>query len=206
MTKTMTHELAGPSNLSMSRPGRRRNFRWHLALALVAAASVTACASRSATIAAPIDSDLSRYTTVAVSVQSTVADDRAWTEGANQEMVSLRARIVEKIVETGRFKVVREAAAVEAAPDTLVLTTTITEIRRVSGTQRFVGGAFAGRAGITLETVLTAVEAVTSSGSPPFGGSRAAPVSLAGPARPSARWRKRSPSGCRGGGDEWNLS
>jgi len=116
---------------------------------LLSSVALAGCAARG-TIAAPdpIAVRLDGYSHLAVDVVAAVDED------VEAESARLRERIVEEVQKTGRFGSVGTSASDGTPAGTLRLIATITDIRKVSGGQRFFGGVFAGRARVTLRVQL----------------------------------------------------
>ena len=101
----------------------------------------------------PSESDLRSYSAVVLSVESNVADD------VQKEMTDLEKLAVAKIKALNIFKSVQLGNGERAPAGTLVVKASISKMRKVSGTSRFMVGAFAGRASMTMDVILS--DAVT---------------------------------------------
>ena len=119
----------------------------HAAIVGLVAIGLTGCAARStAVVTQPVPVDALRsYKVVAVSVESGVTEDVAG------EVAGLAAGVVSRLGKTGKFTQVRVAGATESAPGTLILKVTIVKVKKISSTARFLAGAFAGRANVTVD-------------------------------------------------------
>ena len=122
-----------------------------IAILIAFAITCASCAGRSNVVVTPITETLAQYPTLAVSVDSTITDD----EDIGEDIDRLKDSIIDAITDADRFSAVTAADTNESAAGTLVLSATITQIRRVGGAARFFGGVLAGRAGITLDVKLT---------------------------------------------------
>jgi hypothetical protein len=110
--------------------------------------SLPACSARSSSGVATPTTDISAYSTLAVAVDSTVAD-------SEKEKVALASEIMVRVKPSGRFKEVRPAAARETKARTLLLKATITKVKKVGGTKRFMLGVGAGRANVSAQVNLS---------------------------------------------------
>jgi hypothetical protein len=117
--------------------------------ALVGFTCLTApgCSARSSAVVATAPPDIGSYTTLAVTVSSSV-------ENTAQETTTLAAEILAQAKASGRFKEVRPAAAKESKARTLLLTANITEVKKVGGKKRFMLGVGAGRAHLLVHVDL----------------------------------------------------
>ena len=93
----------------------------------------------------PSESDLRSYSAVVLSVESNVADD------VQKEMTDLERLAVAKIKALNIFQSVQLGNGERAPAGTLIVKASISKIRKVSGTSRFMTGAFAGRASMTVD-------------------------------------------------------
>ncbi len=115
-------------------------------LLAIVALLLVGCAARSMVArTAPITTDLSRYSTLALTLESTVDDD------VEDDVRTLAESILSQITALGLFTDVCICEAEEGAADTVIMNATMTQLRRVSGGQRLFAGVFAGRAGATVE-------------------------------------------------------
>lgn len=111
--------------------------------------TVSACSARSSLVTTqPTQADLRGYTTLALVVDSTVAED------VQQETTAVAVRTLERLESGSRFQTVRLADTTEADPGTLLVRATVTKVRKVGAGTRFLAGAFAGRANLTLDVSL----------------------------------------------------
>ncbi len=110
--------------------------------------SLPGCSARSSAVVATPPPDISFYSTLAVAVESTVGD-------TEKEKIALATQIMALAKPRGRFKEVRAAAARENKPRTLLLTATITNVKKVGGTKRFMLGVGGGRANVSAQVNLT---------------------------------------------------
>lgn len=139
-----------PSRSIGEQPKKRRSEPVRLAGALLGLLSLSlpGCSARSSSVVASPMPDLSSYSTLAVTVESTVANTA-------QETAALATEILARAKASGRFKEVRPAAPRESKPRTLQLTATITKLKKVSGTKRIMFGVGAGRSNVIAQVNLT---------------------------------------------------
>ena len=113
------------------------------------AVAVSACSARgSAVVVQPNQADFRSYTTLAISVDSAVADD------VRQETNAIAVRTLERVKSGARFQALRLANTTEADAGTLVVRATVTKMKKVGAGTRFLVGALAGRANVTLDVKL----------------------------------------------------
>jgi hypothetical protein len=115
-------------------------------LALLAA---TGCASSYLSISKPLsrDANLSSYNCVAVEIKPV---PRGWKEIADEIEVGL----LQKLKRSGAFPEVESYAKSMNYGDRLILRVSLEEVNEVSGGQRFMMGAFAGRAEVAADLEL----------------------------------------------------
>ncbi len=110
------------------------------------------CAARSTLLAhqqAPMD--LTPHTAVLVEVGSAVAD-----EDIEQEIIKLRGALLSQLTLAAQYRTVALAETAQTPPaDALLVSVTVTKLRRVSSAGRFWGGALAGRASLTADVRIT---------------------------------------------------
>lgn len=95
----------------------------------------------------PMDTDLSPYSSVVISVESLVDKD------VEKEMSDLEYRVADNITELGLFRDVSLGGGSGAGEGTLLVRISIKKIKRVSGMDRFMGGALAGKASMTTDVL-----------------------------------------------------
>ncbi len=134
------------STAAVERPSARRSGP--VALLGLLALSLPGCSARSSSVVNTAPPDISSYSTLAVAVESQVAD-------TDKEKTALASQIMALVKPRERFKEVRPAGARENKPRTLLLTATITNVKKVGGTKRFMLGVGAGRANVTAQVNLT---------------------------------------------------
>jgi len=110
-------------------------------------------ASRKTVSIEPSESDLRSYSAVVLSVESNVTDD------VHKEMTDLERLAVAKIKALNIFQSVQLGNGEGAPARTLIVKTSISKMRKVSGKSRFMVGAFAGRASMIVDVTLS--DAVT---------------------------------------------
>jgi hypothetical protein len=116
----------------------------------VGCAALAGCAARSETLAAsPVDkASLRSYKTAAVSI-----DSEAGAE-LTKETAALGAEVVQRIKTRRTFEEVRMAGVTENAAGTLLIKATVMKAKKVGTGKRMLLGAFAGRAGLTVDVKL----------------------------------------------------
>lgn len=116
------------------------------ALLLLALAVCAGCTARSKMVAIePLDTDLSPYASVVISVQSNVSEDM------EEEISNLEFYTIKEINKLEAFEKVELSDIPVSSEGTLLIKIAISQIKRVSGSDRFWGGALAGRASMTTE-------------------------------------------------------
>jgi len=145
MLSGIEHRKEGTMHVALS-----RGVGFSCATLVVAGAVVSGCAARSKAVTLqPVTADMSRYKTVAVSVESRVPGD------VTKEKTDLEGLIVSRVRALNRFSTVQlQTGDLAAMPETLVVKVGITHLRKVGGTKRFMLGAAAGRASMTTEITL----------------------------------------------------
>jgi len=123
------------------------------ALAGVLLLGLAACAGTSQVVRQPLQGNLKAYGSAVIRVDEKVDEDVA------AEMTALRDRVVSGLEKKKLFQLVSDNGAVEAsdggaADSRLQIHATITNVRKVSSSSRFWGGAFAGKARVTVTVEL----------------------------------------------------
>jgi hypothetical protein len=114
-----------------------------LSLALIGGAG---CSARSKlTPRRPLDARLGSYSSVLVSVESRV------TEDAQKELSDLEGLVVSRVKSLNAFESVQLGAGADPPPGALLVNITISRLKKVGGTKRFMLGAFAGRASMSAD-------------------------------------------------------
>lgn len=112
-------------------------------------ALLVGCSSRSTMVTVqPLVANLGTYSSVVLSVQSAVTDD------VKKEMSDLEGLALSKIKALNLFQNTQLGDGTGAQPGTLIVKASITKIKKVSGTTRFLLGAFAGRASMTTDVLV----------------------------------------------------
>ena len=122
---------------------------------VVAGSIVSGCAARSKSVTLqPLSADMSQYKNIVIAVESRVPGD------VTKERTDLEGLTVSRVKALSRFSSVQlKTGEVAPAPETLVVNVGITHLKKVGGTKRFMLGAAAGRASMTIE--ITLVDAST---------------------------------------------
>ena len=121
------------------------NKRKLIVRALACALLMTGCASTQMVTVRPADTNLRTYSKVVLTTTS--------REGVNaeSEALNLEAQVASKIGALSVFPEVVTGDAVASDDGTLLIQIEITQMRRVSKTARFFGGALAGKASLDAE-------------------------------------------------------
>lgn len=108
---------------------------------------ITACASSELLIKKPLEVKLNQYTNFVFQAKSSVADD------VSGEITDLEAAAIKRVQELKLFKTTElgDSVKVNNAEGTLFVKAVITDINKVSGLTRFLIGAFAGKASMTID-------------------------------------------------------
>ena len=116
-------------------------------LFLVLVSTVGCTAAIQLTPVTPLGTDLHSYSAVVFLAESKVPDD------VRNEVGSLQLLTVTKIRALNAFKSVELGDGAGSGSGTLLVKATISSIKKVSSTARFMLGAFAGRASMTMDIV-----------------------------------------------------
>lgn len=116
------------------------------AMLLIVLAICAGCTAQSKMVAIdPLDTDLSPYVLVVLSVQPGVAED------VEKEISNLEYYTAKEINKLEIFEKVELSDLPGSSEGTLFIRIVISQIKKVSDGERFWGGAFAGRASMTTE-------------------------------------------------------
>lgn len=115
------------------------------------------CASGALQTTTPMEVKLANYKTIVLNVSSPIF-------GANEEIAQFETMAVAKLQSKNLFEKVIAGSSSPDAQSDLRLDAKIVELKKVSSAERVMQGAFAGRAGITVDTELIDVKAGTKIG------------------------------------------
>lgn len=125
-----------------------RGCRLVLLVGVSALLALPACAARSKMVTLqPVQKDLKSYSKVMVSVDSGVSED------VSKEKSDLEGLVVSRIKGLNVYDDVQLMGDSDSTPDpeTLLVQVTISHVKKVGGTKRFMLGAMAGRASMTTK-------------------------------------------------------
>ena len=106
-----------------------------------------ACAGSQVLVVRPFEGKLAPYSTLYFSTASSVFED------LSQEMTDLEEEVASQVKELGMFNNVLLGPCYENCDGVLQVNAEVTKVKKVSGTKRFMLGAFAGKASMTATIV-----------------------------------------------------
>jgi hypothetical protein len=136
-----------------------KSSKFRLFLLAVIISILAGCAGSQLVTKKPIEGKLGSFSTLYFMAEPDVAED------VSKEITQLEERVISKLKKKGLFKDVQLGDVADSSAGTLQIKATISEIKKVSGTQRFFGGAFAGKAYMLVEVAFIDVAAGKTIGS-----------------------------------------
>lgn len=122
-----------------------KRFIYNLAVLLTLVAIIVGCASSELVVRKPLETKLNQYSKFIFNAESNVTEDVA------EEIASLEELAINRVIELNLFKTTELGSGENADDGSLVVKAVITEINKVSGLTRFLIGAFAGKASMTID-------------------------------------------------------
>ncbi len=120
---------------------------------------VLGCAGSQILVVRPMEKETARHSTLYFSTGSSVFDD------VSREMSDLEEEVASKIKESGMFRRVWLGECAHDCDSALYVRADVTKIKKVSGTERFFLGVFAGRASMTVTVVVVEPSSLDTLGS-----------------------------------------
>ena len=119
----------------------------NLIVVFILALLFAGCGGSTMEVKQPLEKSLSPFTHFAFSCETNVAED------VTEEITELEERVAEEVKSLALFDSVELGSDKEFPPGTLQVTATIMEIEKVSEGERFLLGAFAGQASMTIDVI-----------------------------------------------------
>jgi len=136
-----------------------KSLKFHLISLAVIISILAGCAGSQLVTQKPIEIKLASFSTLYFMAEPNVAED------VTKEITQLEERVISKLKKKDLFKNVELGNVADSSAGTLQVKATISEIKKVSNTQRFFGGAFAGKASMLVEVAFIDVAAGKTIGS-----------------------------------------
>lgn len=115
---------------------------------VVVCAAMMGCGGSAITALHPMERAIAPNSTVYFSARTAIAED------VKEEMVELEAEVSSKLLKAAVFKTVYLGECTDSCENTLNIQGVITDIHKVSSSQRFWGGAFAGKARLNVDLII----------------------------------------------------
>jgi hypothetical protein len=120
---------------------------------------LSGCAGSSMLVRQSLKKDLTPYRILNFAVDSKLAED------VSEEQSNLEAEVAARVKKLNFFSSVELGEPKDSSMDRLFVKATISDIRKVSGTARFLAGAFAGQASLTTDVLFIDLVAKDTLGS-----------------------------------------